>query len=367
MKRKKVLIAMSGGVDSSVAALLMKKKGYDVVGVFLKCYSDSKNVFGRCSWKDERKSALMIASSLDIPLTTLDYEKEYKEFVIDEMFEMYKKGITPNPDVDCNIKIKFPFLLDYAKKINADYVVTGHYSRIREENETYKLLRAKDELKDQSYFLYRLNQKYLSKVLFPIGDLTKKQVREIAKKNNFPNYDKKSTVGICFIGKINFNEFLKKNIEKKKGIIVDPSGNILGEHDGVFYYNVGMRLGPRVGIDLIKEKGKKPVRWYVAKKDVEKNVLVVAPEDHEMLFRKEILIKDLSLTSLNKNEFLKKAKKGIKLKCRIRNVGELLPCKVFYQNYKLTLVLDKAIDGISEGQAVVLYSGKVVLGGGVIG
>ena len=216
MKQKKVLVAMSGGVDSSVAALLMKKKGYDVVGAFMKNWSHSKDDYGQCAWRGERKFAMKIASMLDIPLITLDFEKEYKKEVVEEMFKDYKKGINPNPDITCNEKVKFPLLLKAVKKINADYLVTGHYSRIKPSGKKYELLRAKDELKDQSYFLYRIKQKELEKVLFPIGEYTKKQVRKIAKKNSFPNYDKKSTVGICFIGKINLKDFLKKKIKQKK-------------------------------------------------------------------------------------------------------------------------------------------------------
>ena len=229
----------------------------------------------------------------------------------------------------------------------------------------YELLRAKDETKDQSYFLYMLKQSELKHCLFPIGDYTKKQIREIAEKNNFPNYDKKGTVGICFIGKINLKEFLQKKIKPKKGDILNPSGEKIGEHDGIFYYTIGQRIGPRYGINISheQEKGKDHSRWYVAKKIVKKNILVVAPEEHEILLRNEMKIKNLHLISENKEDY---KKKPVKVLARIRQVGELLPAKLFYKNNKFNLILNKAIRGISDGQAVVLYKKEKVLGGGTI-
>ncbi len=361
MKQKtKVLVAMSGGVDSSVAALLMKKKGYEVIGIFMKNWSDTKNEFGECAWKDERKMAMKIAAILEIPLITLDSEKEYRKEVIDKMFEKYRKGITPNPDVDCNQKIKFPLLIKAAKKINADYVVTGHYSRIKKKRKNFEMLRGKDETKDQSYFLYRLKQEELKHLLFPIGDYSKKKIREIAKKNKFPNYNKKGTVGICFVGKVNLKEFLKKRIKPKKGKILDPEGNLIGEHDGIYYYTIGQRLGPRYGFDVKRlSKDKQFIkRWYVARKDVKKNIIVAAPEGHALNFRKKIFIKDQHWIS-------EKPKTNSKLKARIRQVGELLPCKIEFGE-KTKVTLKESITGVSEGQAIVLYKGKKVLGGGVI-
>ena len=203
-----VLVAMSGGVDSSIAALIMKQHGFNVIGCFMKNWSDSKDIYtGECKWRQERRVATQIASILDIPLITLDFEKEYKKIVVSDMFKKYKQGITPNPDVLCNEKIKFPLLWKAAKKLKAEYIVTGHYARIKRIKNNYEMLRAKDETKDQSYFLYRLTQEDISHTLFPIGEYTKKEIRKIAEKNKFPNYNKKSTVGICFIGKINLKDF----------------------------------------------------------------------------------------------------------------------------------------------------------------
>ena len=358
MKQKpKVLVAMSGGVDSSVAALLMKKQGYEVIGAFMKNWSHTKDDFGQCTWRGERKMAIKIASLLDIPLITLDFEKQYKKLVVDEMYQSYKKGITPNPDVDCNQKIKFPLLIKAAKKLGADYLVTGHFAQIKKNN----LLRAKDESKDQSYFIYRIKQNELKKTLFPIGHYTKKQVRAIAKKNKFPNHDKKSTVGICFIGKINLKDFLKKKIKPKKGKILGPNNNVIGEHDGIYYYTIGQRLGPRYGFDIKKTDDKKKLkRWYVARKDVKKNIIIAAPEGHKLNYRKEVWIRN--------PHWINEKPKQKKVYSRIRQVGELLPSKLTYnkkrKQYKV--VLKKPITGVSQGQAIVLYSGKKVLGGGVI-
>ncbi|MFH1326859.1 MAG: tRNA 2-thiouridine(34) synthase MnmA [archaeon] len=361
-KKKKILVAMSGGVDSSVAALLMKEKEYEVVGVFMKNWSDTKNDYGECTWRGERRFALKIASMLDIPLVTLDFEKEYKNLVVREMFKLYRKGITPNPDIDCNEKIKFPLLIKAAKKLKCDYLVTGHYSRIKNEKNKFSLLRGKDESKDQSYFLYRIKQKELAKVLFPIGNYTKKQIREIAKKNKFPNYDKKGTVGICFIGKLNLKKFLQKKIKPKKGKILDPENNIIGEHDGIYYYTIGQRIGPRFGIEIKKDE-KKQKKWYVAKKDLIKNTIVAAPEEHKLNFRKEIYI-----ISTHWIKQIPKKNKKTKIFTRIRNVGELLDSYLTYdknkKKYKVTL--NKAITGVSEGQAAVLYIGEECIGGGVI-
>lgn len=442
MKTPKILLAMSGGVDSSVAALLMKNKGYEIIGAFMKNWSDTKNDLGECTWRGERRYALKIAAMLNIPLITLDFEKEYRNIVVEKMYKDYKKGITPNPDVDCNEKIKFPLLIKAAKKLKCDFVVTGHYARIKrvvikedvgdknkvsiinnktmnkkvsrltsknkisERSESilgweggkkfqYSLLRAKDESKDQSYFLYRLKQNELKNILFPIGDLTKKEVREIAQKNNFPNYNKKSTVGICFIGKVNLKKFLQKRIKPQKGKILNPEGKQIGEHDGIFYYTIGQRIGPRFGIEIHKTK-ETMQKWYVARKILKTNTIIAAPENHQLNFRKEIYLNKIHWISSNpfdnnskknkmnnKNLSLIKNKstasevslslggwvgknKPIKVFSRIRQVGELLPSILELKNTKYKVTLKKAITGISEGQAIVLYQGKKCIGGGII-
>jgi len=364
MIKQKVLLAMSGGVDSSVAALLLQKAGYDVYGAFMKNWSDTKNkITGECAWVEERAHAIKIATKLGIPFVTLDFEKEYKKLVVDEMFKKYKLGITPNPDIDCNEKIKFPLLIKAAKKIGIDLIATGHYSRIKRKGKNFELHRGKDESKDQSYFLYRQSQEDLSHTLFPIGELTKEKVRKIAEKNKFQNANKKGTVGICFIGKINLKDFLSKKIKPKKGKIVDPDGKIIGEHDGIYFYTIGQRLGPRYGFEIERknQKTKRMDRWYVAKKNVKKNILTAAPEGHPILLRKEILIKDLHLIDLKKENLPKK------VFSRIRQVGELLPSRIKIEKNKIKIILNRGITGVSEGQAIVLYDKTKCLGGGVIG
>jgi len=369
MKRLKVLVAMSVGVDSSVAALLIKKKGYEVVGGFMKNWSDTKNkITGECAWKEERRFALKIAKILEIPLVTLDFEKEYKEQVIDKMFDSYKKGKTPNPDIECNRKIKFPLFLKYAKRKGFDKIVTGHYSRIKKSKGIYRMFRAKDKMKDQSYFLYGLSQKELKDTLFPIGDYTKKQVREIARKEGFPNYNKKGTVGICFVGKINLKDFLQKRIKPKMGDILDSNGKKIGKHDGIYYYTIGQRIGPRYGINIKKTK-EEMKRWYVVGKNAKKNTLTVASEGNPLNFRKEFFIKNFHSIEGDEKNFLNKIKNHRrKFLSRIRSVGELLKTRLSFEEDKkiLKAVLKNAISGISEGQAVVLYKGKRVIGGGEI-
>lgn len=376
--KPKVLLAMSGGVDSSVAALLLKKQGYEIIGAFMKNFSDTKNTLGECAWRAERRYAQKIAAQLDIPLITLDFEKEYKKLVVDVMFKRYKQGITPNPDIDCNEKIKFPLLIKAAKKIGCDVIATGHYARIKKSHEAnFELHRAKDETKDQSYFLYRLKQSELKKTLFPVGELTKNQVREIAQKNTFPNYNKKGTVGICFIGKVNLKKFLSKKIPKKTGNILDPEGNVIGKHDGIFYYTIGQRIGPRYGIEIKKSKNTMQ-KWYVAQKIPKTNTIVAAPEGHNLLLRKKIIIK--SPHWINSEPLKNKAPlrgggwespreaNKISLHARIRQVGELLPCTLSYDKKikHFVVVLKKGITGVSNGQAIVLYKKTTCLGGGVI-
>jgi tRNA-specific 2-thiouridylase len=400
MKHTKVLVAMSGGVDSSVAAMLMKKNGYEVVGAFMKNWSNTKNqLSGECQWREDRRMAMKIAAKIGIPLITFDFERQYRKEVISKMFRLYKKGITPNPDIDCNQKIKFPLLWKEAKKLGADFIVTGHYARIKKikasknskknvndknkfhgtslhinfninerASETgeccqYELFRAKDETKDQSYFLYTLNQNDLSHSLFPVGNYTKKQVRKIAEKNGFENFNRKGTVGICFVGKINLKKFLQKKIKPKQGKILNPEGKQIGVHDGIYYYTIGQRIGSRFGIEIEKKDengGMK--RWYVARKIKKTNTIIAAPENHPLNFRKEMII--------SKPHWINEMpKKNNKVLSRIRQVGELLPSTLKYDNNKKKhkLILKKKITGVSEGQAVVLYSGKKVLGGGVIG
>lgn len=364
--KEKVLVGMSGGVDSSVAALLLKKQGYDVYGAFMKNWSDTKNkITGQCAWVEEREHALKIAAKLQIPIITLDFEDEYKELVIDKMFDKYKQGITPNPDIDCNQKIKFPMFIKEAQKRGINLIATGHYARIKKNKDKYEMHRGKDESKDQSYFLYRQDQNDLAHTLFPVGNLSKKKVRKIAEKNGFQNANKKGTVGICFVGKVNLKEFLSQKIKPKKGKILNPEGEVIGEHDGIYYYTIGQRLGPRYGFEVKRDKKTgRLTRWYVARKDAKKNIITAAPEGHPLNYRKEIIIQDLHLIDEDKKEFKKNMPRRVF--SRIRQVGELIPTTLTKKGNKVIATLDKEITGVSEGQALVLYDKTKVLGGGVI-
>lgn len=364
--KTRVLLALSGGVDSSVAAYLMKKAGYEVICAFMKNWSDTKNDLGQCSWRDDRRMAMRVSAKLGLPLITLDFEKEYRKDVVDEMFSLYKKGITPNPDVDCNQLVKFPLLWKAAKKLGCKFVVTGHYARIKKKGNKYYLLRGLEDLKDQSYFLYRLTQDDLSHTLFPIGDYNKEEVRIIAKNLGLPNFDRPSTRGICFIGKVNLKDFLSKKIKKKSGSIISPSGEIIGKHDGIYFYTIGQRIGPRFGIDInpsIRDNGKSS-KWYVAKKDVRKNLIIAAPQGHHLLFKKGIKLSNLHFISSSPKSFYKKTLVNV----RIRKVGELLPATLSYQKKKFIIILKTPADGIAPGQAVVIYkkNSYEVLGGGVV-
>lgn len=356
MKQKTVLVGMSGGVDSSVAALLLKKQGYQVLGAFMKNFSDTKNpLTNECSWIEERKSAKKIASILNIPFYTFDFEKEYKKFVINPMFKSYAKGLTPNPDMLCNKIIKFPLLWKAAKKLKADYIATGHYAIIKKTKSGFQLLQGKDKSKDQSYFLAELSQHDLEHTLFPLGNLIKSKVREIAKKNKFPNHDKKGTSGICFVGKVNMKSFLKKKIKEKSGRVLDPEGNLVGSHPGIMYFTIGQRIGERLGIKITKHlEGK----WYITEK-TKNNTLVIAPEGHKLLKKQIVKIKNLHL--INPKEKIPR-----NLKARIRHLGKLNKGTLIKEQNNYYFKFNKPIEAIAEGQYIVLYKAQQVIGSGEI-
>ena len=336
---------MSGGVDSSVAAALLKKAGFKIVGVFMKPWSAGENNLD-CLWKEERQYALRTAAKLDIPLLTWDFSKEYEKYVAQYMIEGYKKGITPNPDVMCNKVIKFGLFLDKALELGADYIATGHYVR----KNGNKLLKAKDLNKDQSYFLYSLNRKQLKYCLFPTGDYDKKEVRRMAKKFGLPNWGKPDSQGVCFIGPLKMNDFLKKHIKPQKGPVIRKSdGQVLGEHDGVWFYTIGQRHGFNLSAG-------KPL--YVVGKDVKKNILYVDEEfKNEDL---EIRIKDFSWINGHKKLPLDcKAKTRYRQKdldsVILKNGGTVVQVRITAKNIP-----------VAPGQAAVFYKGNEVLGGGVI-
>ena len=387
---KRVFVGMSGGVDSSVAAYLLKKQGYDVTGVFMRCY----NLDG-CSEKDA-EDARRVAEHLDIPFYVWDFEEEYKKKVVDYMVRGYKKGITPNPDVMCNREIKFGLFLERALKMGADYVATGHYVRLRWKHQapstkhrtgpglkaqnTYELLQAEDQNKDQSYFLWTLTQKQLQHCLFPIGDYLKPKVREIARRAGLPTADKKDSQGICFLGMVSMDEFLDKYIPKRKGDVLDAKGKKIGEHIGAHFYTIGQRQG--IG-NIKHQKGNqthKPV--YVSRKDVRKNVVVVEEEGSPALYRSVARLSDLNI--INPIGPKKDKRTKINVWARVRYRQPLAPAVLEksqapnskYQTWKL--VFKEPQKFVAEGQSAVFYlpvrsgtkggdkNGLVMLGGGVI-
>lgn len=353
-----VLLALSGGVDSSIAALLLKKQGYNVTALFLKNFSnDYKSLKKALCWTEEENWAKRISAILDIPLIVVDSEKQYRTQVINKMIGDYKSGLTPNPDTLCNKAIKFPLLLHEAKKRNIPFIATGHYARIKKSSKGFQLLAGKDKTKDQSYFLYQLTQTDLSRTLFPLGDKTKEEVRKLAERNHFPNYNKPGTKGVCFIGNISMKSFLEKNIPKKEGNVLSPEGKTLGTHHGSFYYTIGQRIGPHVGINLTKPKGKEQQKWYIAEK--KGNTLIAAPENHPLLKKQSIKIKNFHL--INPNE-----KIPSQLKARIRHLGQFLPGKLSKHGNHFIFKFNKPIEAIAEGQAIVLYHNAQLVAGGEI-
>lgn len=354
--QKSVLIGLSGGVDSAVSAYLLKKQGYKVTGAFLKLYSDTKNkLTGECHWIEDYKMAQKISAILKIPLIKLDYENLYKKEVINPMFKAYQKGLTPNPDLACNSILKFPILRKEADKRKIKYIATGHYARIKKSKKGCHLLAGKDKTKDQSYFLAQLFQLDLKDTLFPIGNLTKQEVRQIAKKLKFPNWNRHGTAGICFVGNIPFHQFLSQKIKKKEGIVKSIEGKIIGTHQGISFYTIGQKALPSLGINISKPKGQESKRFYIAEK-IKPNTLIIAEENHPSLKRKLILIKNLHLINS------KFRVSSSNLKARIRHLGQLHKGKLIKNKFTFS----KPLKAVAEGQYLVLYIKDEVVGCGEI-
>ena len=360
MKQKTVVLGMSGGVDSSVAALLLKKQGYNVIGIFLRNYPDTVPYLdSACPFKEDKQIAERVCRKLKIPFEKLDYRKQYLKEVIEPMFKLYEKGETPNPDVPCNTIIKFPALWKFAKAHNTDYIATGHYARVKKAKSGFSLLQGKDKKKDQSYFLYELSQSDLSHSLFPLGNLTKTEIRKIAKSHGLPNWNKQGSRGICFIGDLDFKEFLKKKIKPSPGPVLNEKKQKIGTHPGSFYFTIGERIRPNKGISVnpryINSIGNK--KLYIAKK--RGNTLIAAEENSPLLKTSVIKIQKFKL--INKKDFPK-----TNLKARIRHLGKLLPGKLSKKGKSLIFKLSKPEKEIANGQAIVLYQGKKLIGGGII-
>lgn len=345
---KKVFIGMSGGVDSSVAAALLKERGFDVVGIHLKCF----NVDG-CAAGDA-EDARRAAEHLNIPFYVFDFEEEYKDKVVKYMVDGYKKGITPNPDVVCNQEIKFGIFYQKAMEMGADFVATGHYVRLVKRDKGQGLRVAADPNKDQSYFLWTLKLEQLAKCLFPIGEYKKPQVRKLAVKFGLHNAAKKDSQGICFLGKITLAEFLRGYIPEKRGVVLNTAGKEIGKHNGAFYYTIGQRHGLGIG------GSKKPL--YVSDKNVRKNILTVAEgENHPSLYKKEI-----NLTNINFfQQITKNNPTTVYARVRYRQPVAKATLSLKVNSYKLTFAQPQKF--IASGQSAVFYDAKgKVLGGGVI-
>ncbi len=347
---------MSGGVDSSVSALLLKEAGFDVTGVFIKAWHPD---WLPCDWKTERRDAMRVAAFARIPFMTLDLEKEYKKEVVDEMIREYKAGRTPNPDVLCNKEIKFGHFLRFAQKNGADYVATGHYAQ-KEEYRTknkglkYTLKKSKDTEKDQTYFLWTLTQDQLAHTLFPIGHMTKKQVRSYAKKHHIPVAEKKDSQGLCFIGKIDLKDFLKEFVTSQKGKVLNQEGAPIGSHDGALFYTIGQRHGFTI---VNQHEESKP--YYVISKNVAKNTITVA---HEFDDVREI--KQIYLT--NTHFPLGEPDIGEVLEVLPRYRHEYVRGTYQKDGRKTFISLNKGIQSVASGQSLVIYKGNLCIGGGII-
>jgi tRNA-specific 2-thiouridylase len=351
----KVVVGMSGGVDSSVAALLLKQQGYDVVGIFMKNWDDTDE-FGHCTAEEDYEDVRQVCDQIGIPYYTVNFEKEYWDKVFTYFLDEYKKGRTPNPDVMCNKEIKFKAFLERALQLGADYLATGHYAQLDYYDGEYRLLRGADENKDQTYFLNALGQYQLSKAMFPIGHLRKPQLREIAQEAGLVTATKKDSTGICFIGERNFKEFLGSYLPAQPGEIRTYSGELKGRHEGLMYYTLGQRQGLGIGGAGTGEP------WFVVGKDLESNVLYVEQgANHPMLFTEALKATDLQWVSE------KPIPEQFECTAKFRYRQPDQRVTVFLEeNNTCKVLFDQPQKAITPGQAVVFYQGKACLGGGII-
>lgn len=388
---KRVVVGLSGGVDSSVTAYLLKEQGYDVIGMFMKnWHDDSVTISNECPWLDDSNDAMIVAQHLGIPFQAIDLSKEYKERIVDYMFAEYQRGRTPNPDVLCNREIKFDVFLDAAMKLGADYVATGHYCRkgeIQIDGKTiYQLLAGKDPNKDQSYFLCQLTQKQLSKALFPIGELLKPEVRALAKKAGLATADKKDSQGLCFVGKVHLPDFLQQRLEPKKGKVIEvPAdsitfnngfdsddllnstkpyalspelGEVVGEHNGAHYYTIGQRRGLNIG------GYERPL--FVIGTDTDKNVIYTGSgDDHPGLYRKGLFVPQPDEHWIREDLKLKIGESK-SYQARIRYRQPLEPCTLYKKEAGLYIIFDRPQRGVTPGQFVAWYENEELIGSGVI-
>ncbi len=351
---KKVVLGLSGGVDSSVCAYLLKEQGYDVTCLFMKNWDEDDS---ECTAYEDSQDALNVARDLGLPFYVVNFEKEYMDRVFSYFLTELKACRTPNPDVMCNQEIKFNAFLDFAMKIDADYIAMGHYARVIEKNGRHYLARGIDNSKDQSYFLSRIDEEALKKTIFPIGDLEKSEVRRIAEEQGFVTANKKDSTGICFIGERNFDNFLDKHLKSEAGDIVDVDGGVIGRHKGLIHYTIGQRRG--IGIGGIKTG--EP--WFVCKKDKENNILYVCQgEKHRELFYDYLICKDFKWI----NGDVPKMPVDLSAKFRYRQPDIDVRIKETENTDEILIEFKEPVKAITPGQIAVLYDGEICLGGGII-
>ena len=352
---KTVVVGTSGGVDSSVAAYLLQKQGYKVQGLFMQNWQNEPGEV--CTSEIDFADASKVCDQLNIPLHKANFSDEYWDRVFKEFLSEHEKGRTPNPDILCNREIKFKSFLDYAIKIGADHIATGHYARLDHKNDHAILMRSKDLNKDQTYFLHEVSGKEFAKCIFPLEGLTKFEVREIAEKNNFINHDKKDSVGICFVGERNLKDFLKRFIQFESGNIKDSEGNILGAHPGALLFTQGQRQGLNVG--GVKDKPELP--WYVYDKSIELNeVYVCQGEFNDLLLSDGLLMEEMKW--INKSV----VPKQLDCEVQVRHRGKPVSCVAHFKDKGVELSFSEKIRAIAPGQSAVLYKNNECLGGGII-
>lgn len=340
---KKVVVGMSGGVDSSVVAYLLKKQGYEVIGLFMRNWEEGED----CPAEADHQDVVNVAARLEIPFYTVNFTREYKELVFKDFVEQSLKGLTPNPDILCNREIKFNLLYRKAKELDADFLATGHYARV---SSNFELLKGRDPNKDQSYFLYTIKDTLLKDVLFPIGDMPKNEVRRIAKEASLSTHDKDDSTGICFIGERDFRQFLSNYIPITKGPILSLAGKKMGEHMGIAFYTLGQRKGLNIG------GAGEP--WFVVDKDVKNNALIVAQGfDHPALFSKSLTADTLSFVGRHP---------PFRCQSKVRYRQTDKPCTVEIKEGVAYVKFDEPQRAVTPGQSIVFYEGEVCLGGGII-
>ena len=355
--KKNIIVGLSGGVDSAVTAWLLKDQGYKVTGLFMQNWEED-NDDEYCTSKQDLIDAVSVAETIGIDIEVVNFAKEYKEKVFSLFINGLENGITPNPDILCNSEIKFNAFLNHALSMGADKIATGHYAKVREVGGLFQLLKGDDGTKDQSYFLYRLNQSQLSRSIFPLGNLLKSDVRNIAKDNGLHNHARKDSTGICFIGERPFSEFLSGYIKKNPGDIKNLNGEVIGQHDGINFYTIGQRQGLKIG--GMKSGNGEP--WFVLNKKIKKNELVVGQgRNHPLLFKDGLIADDFHwiLDKEPKTNWVYTAK------TRYRQTDD--PCEIdSINNDQFSLLFGQKQRAITPGQATVVYESNVCLGGGVI-